>query len=154
MRAMQDLTLPDWRPELSVGNALLDKQHAVLLKLAAALVENVARSGDEAMLTSLGDILLLAERHCAAEEHLLMLNGFEWMEQHSQDHRAGLERLRAMRDLLAHREVTREQACSAVVNWMVFHLEQMDLPARDHLGASGFAGFDDDMPEPGEGGFP
>lgn len=118
---------------MSVGNALLDKHHMLLLQLTRSFVEESARASDEAFQGAFADILDVAQRHCRAEEHALLLNGFEWLEQHRHEHVAGLDRLQALWVEVACAMLPRSRLVDALVDWLVHHHEDMDLPARDWL---------------------
>ncbi|AMO22427.1 hypothetical protein GCM10027034_27830 [Ramlibacter solisilvae] len=138
-----------WHAGLSVGNALLDKQHIVLFELVRSLRDAQDNLDDHAFNRALCDLLTLAQRHCAAEEHLLALNGYEWLEQHREEHLAGLDRIQSICLRRARGDLGRESACTAVAAWLEAHLVEMDLPARAYLGSSpgAAAGAGEDLSE-------
>jgi hemerythrin-like metal-binding protein len=114
----------------------LDKQHIVIVGLIRSLWNTHGAVDGPTFVQALDDIFRLLERHCAAEEHLLALNGYEWLEQHHEEHSAGLDRIRSIRDRWARGEMSRESACAAVAKWFEAHVKQMDLPAKDYLRSS------------------
>lgn len=138
--------IPAWHPRLSVDNALLDKHHILLLELARSLVADAPGLDRESLCLAVEDILQLAERHCAAEEHQLLLNGYEWVDQHREEHAAGLDRLRAVLAEYARGAIPSGDVCSVVVNWLDAHITDMDLPARGYLRHA--ASVDPDFPDP------
>lgn len=125
--------VPVWHPGLSVGNALLDKQHILLMELARSLADDAAGLGAPSLQAGVEDILQLAERHCAAEEHQLALNGYEWVEQHREEHAAGLHRIRSVLAQSGAGAFSNAAVCATVVEWLADHLSDMDLPARGYL---------------------
>jgi hemerythrin-like metal-binding protein len=130
---MAPIKTQTWHAGLLVGNALLDKQHIVLVKLIRSLKNTQGALNDDAFMQALHDIVRLLERHCAAEEHLLALNAYEWLEQHREEHLAGLDRIRSIYDRCARGDISRESACAAVANWFETHLVEIDLPAQGYL---------------------
>lgn len=131
---MQTVLIPAWHANMAVGHALVDKQHISLMELIRSLVRMIGSPDDQAFLSAVADIVSQAERHCATEDQLLLQNGFEWAEQHQQEHEAGLDRLRSLQARLVARSITREAACAGLVDWFEAHLVDMDLPARDYFG--------------------
>lgn len=138
--------IPVWHPGLSVGNALLDKHHILLMALAQSLADDAGRLDAQALCSAVEDILELARRHCAAEEHLLVLNGYEWADQHREEHAAGLHRIRTVLDEAACGAVSHDDVANAVVDWLAAHATDMDLPARDYLRHD--TGVDRNQPDP------
>lgn len=138
--------IPAWHPGLSVDNALLDKHHILLMELARSLVANAPGLDRESLRLAVQDILQLAERHCAAEEHQLLLNGYEWAEQHQEEHAAGLDRIRAVLAEHARGALPADDVCTVVVDWLAAHITDMDLPARGYLRHD--ATVDPDLPDP------
>lgn len=120
-----------WHSSYSVGNALLDCQHIVLMELSCTLHDSAL--SDEATRATTADLLDIAERHCAAEDHLLTCNGYEWTEQHREEHAVGLGRLRALAAEASIGAISRAQLAGAVCRWIYAHLMDMDLPAREYL---------------------
>jgi hemerythrin-like metal-binding protein len=123
--------VPAWAASMSVGHALLDKHHILLLELTRSLVADLPTLDDATLRLAIADLLELAGRHCAAEEQLLTLNGYEWVEQHREEHRAGLDRLRSLASGDAASVCARLPA--ALVDWLVAHLADMDLPAKAYF---------------------
>jgi hemerythrin-like metal-binding protein len=130
------IAIQAWHAGLTVGNALLDKQHIVLFELIRSLCDPRGALDDDAFTQALADIAALSERHFAAEEQLLALNGYEWLEQHLEEHVAGLDRIHSI--LIRHTggHISRESACAAVATWYEAHLLEMDLPAQGYLRSS------------------
>lgn len=123
------ITVPAWDASMSVGHALLDKHHILLLELARSLVNDLPAMDAATLRLAAHDLLELAERHCAAEEQLLTLNGYEWVDQHREEHRAGLDRLRRLAG--GDPAAVRGRLPAALVDWLLAHLTDMDLPAKE-----------------------
>lgn len=128
-----NLSVPGWNAEPSLGNALLDRQHILLIGLARTLVRDLPALDRDAVLLAGQDILTLARQHCAAEEDCLLRNGYEWLEQHREEHAAGLDRLQSHWGEVARGTLPPEHFVAAVIDWLHVHLEDMDLPAREYL---------------------
>lgn len=128
-----DFRLPAWQAGHAVGNALLDRQHMLLISLARSLAQDAPGLDRDAVFSATRDIVSLTERRCAAEEDLLLRNGYEWLEQHRQEHQAGLDRLRALSACAATGALACEAFVAAFVNWLETHMVDMDLPAREYL---------------------
>lgn len=125
------LVVPAWHAGLSVGHPLIDKHHILLLELTRSLVADLGSVDDATLRLAVDDLLQLAQRHCAAEEQLLEVNGYEWLEQHRDEHRAGLDRLRQVAGRHAPPAALREDFPRALLHWVVDHVADMDLPARE-----------------------
>lgn len=131
-QAMADRPDLQWDASLSVGNALLDRQHILLFQLTRSF-SLALQQEEEVFRAAFAGILELAQRHCAAEEQLLLGNGYEWVAQHREEHIAGLDRLQALGAEVACGTLAREQLAAALRHWMVAHLVDMDLPASEWL---------------------
>jgi len=126
------IAVPCWPPALSVRNALLDKQHIELCELLRSLADKCSPDVG-GFVDALQDVIKLAELHCIAEEKELEVNGFPWLEQHREEHWAGLDRLHQMCDLVTRGEMGRREAVIATVGWFDTHLADMDLAAIDFM---------------------
>lgn len=123
--------VPRWHSGLALGNAILDRQHILLYALAGTLHDPAA--GDAVARTTAQDILDIAQRHCAAEEYLLTANGYEWTEQHREEHLVGLDKLRELGSEFALGTISRSFLAAAVTDWLTFHVVEIDLPAGEYL---------------------
>ncbi|MBA2961152.1 MULTISPECIES: bacteriohemerythrin [Ramlibacter] len=137
-----------WNPRYSLGNPLLDRQHILLFELTRSFAADVAQMSHETLAAAYGDILGLAQRHCAAEEQMLLVNGYEWLEQHRQEHVAGLDRLQAVWAAVACGDLSRHRLVLALQGWLVTHLQDMDLPAVEYLATDPRRVRDPDGPDP------
>lgn len=123
----------DLRLPASVDNPVLDRQHLLLIGLARSLAQDAPDLDRDAVLGAGRSIVSLAERHCAAEEDFLLRNGYEWLEQHRQEHLAGLDRLQSLLARAGAGALPCEQFVTALGDWLERHLADMDLPAREYL---------------------
>jgi len=87
----------EWRPEYSVGDAMLDAQHKSLLNLCAkaeALIgQERTQELDEKFSDLLNDIRVYAQVHFATEEDLLRQLKYEDVKGQEDSHKAYIEKM-------------------------------------------------------------
>ncbi|HJW57094.1 MAG TPA: diguanylate cyclase, partial [Burkholderiaceae bacterium] len=81
-----------WNPAFLTGDPVLDEQHKALFEKATLLFEKCAISDRDSAITLLQQILDHADRHYRYEEHILQMNKYPLLGEHSEEHRRLRER--------------------------------------------------------------
>lgn len=131
------MTIPDWTPSLSVGNAQLDAQHLTLLEIGRHLLSLMDKQSlnNEEIRIVLKDFAGLSSEHDAMEESILEENECPSLAEHKLAHeaaRAGLDQLlhAASQNILDKTVLAR-----AIGEWKVHHISECDLPLKMYMKA-------------------
>ncbi len=88
------MTLIEWKPEFSVGNAAVDHEHRELIDLINSVHDGIRKeSGPDRLAEGLGEIYAQIAAHFALEEKLMRDAGYEDLVAHKEDHEALLDQL-------------------------------------------------------------
>lgn len=130
-----------WDDSLAVGVGLIDEQHKQLIKrlddLARAVGEN---QGPTAVASTLSFLSEYTNFHFAAEEALMLAQGYPTLDEHKAKHEEFRSVLRAMdvdfetdgaSDFLA------KQVNTFLITWLANHIRQVDAEVGRFLKAKG-----------------
>lgn len=88
------MSLIEWRPEYSVGNAEVDHEHRELIDLINRVHASLHAGPDtDRVAAGLGEIYAQIAAHFALEEKIMRSAGYEHLGPHKQDHEALLDQL-------------------------------------------------------------
>ncbi len=88
------MSLIEWKPEFSVGNASVDLEHVELIELINDLHEMMKqRETQQRVLDSLGEIYTQISAHFALEEKIMRDARYVDYESHKADHESLLDQL-------------------------------------------------------------
>lgn len=126
-----------WTPDLVTGVEEIDSQHQELFRHVEELLNacNAGRGKREVLRT----MVFLADyvvRHFAAEERLMVQNGFPGFQEHQANHAAFKATLTGMKARLAEDGVGLPlvlEVNELVVDWLVRHIRKMDQELAAHL---------------------
>lgn len=131
---------PQWTPSLSVGNDVLDSHHQRLFLLLAELTRGVAAHSDETWARQIGDQLTAyMDYHFRAEEELLAVADYPFLQFHQGSHQAIAMRMRELLAGLGQRplgEVLAEVQ-DFLADWLSHHIEIEDFEYKPYLTTSG-----------------
>lgn len=125
----------EWTPDLSVGDAAIDRDHQDLFRLVGDL-----QSADPSE-SLLGDAIArledYARHHFAREEAMLQQAGYPALQEHIKGHRLFIEWLDAVKGTY-RRSVESPFEISETVNqflaeWLLHHVREEDMAYRDHI---------------------
>lgn len=86
---MEQESLQRWQPSYSVGHPMLDEQHKKLLSLCAqalSCISDESRTGVAEFHTILNTLVDYIEVHFKTEEALLAACGYQFLDQHREEH--------------------------------------------------------------------
>ena len=124
-----------WDDSFSVGEALLDRQHQLVIGAINELIGGLAGSGEPRTLDQLLDTLSgYARTHFETEEKLLKERGYPDLEAHLRAHRAFRRQVAAfcMESLEGHAAVPLE-ILAYLRSWWVDHILVEDMQYRPFL---------------------
>jgi hemerythrin len=88
------MSLIEWRPEFSVGNAAVDHEHRELIQLINNVHAAIGSGADRDQLASgLGEIYAQIAAHFALEEKMMRDAGYAEFDPHKADHESLLDQL-------------------------------------------------------------
>lgn len=125
-----------WSESMSVGNPVIDKQHAELLELgnAASRLLDEDKDNTEQAHIVLNDIAEALREHHATEERLLAQNICPFLEQHVAEHAAYHERIALIlkRAALDH-DLDKVALLTLIREVTTTHVLGMDALSKDYL---------------------
>ena len=126
------MTLIAWKPEFSVGNAAVDREHRELIDSINALHADAGSGAIRVLIVErLGDIYAEIAAHFALEEKMMRDAGYAEYESHKADHEALLDQLAEIIDAYELRGTyDDEQLSSSLDDWFSVHFRTHD--ARLH----------------------
>jgi hemerythrin-like metal-binding protein len=88
------MTVLEWKPQFSVGNAAVDHEHRELVDLINSIHAGISEGADrEQLVSGLGEIFAQIAAHFALEEKLMRDAGYDGYEPHKNDHESLLDQL-------------------------------------------------------------
>ena len=126
------MTLLNWKPEFSVGNAAIDYEHEMMIQQINALYDQLGGSADSAVIEAvLGEIHADISAHFALEERMMRQANYIEYEDHKEDHEELLDQLHELMDAYFQSPEDREEALKLKLsNWFGHHFSTFD--ARLH----------------------
>ncbi len=127
--------IPQWSPNLSVGNAKLDEQHITLLELGRDLMRLLESDSatQHQIHGALEDIARQSRLHDALEESILQANDCPTLEEHKQVHQTARDQLANLLAEVARNTVDRPVLSGVIAGWMGHHISENDLPVKNYL---------------------
>lgn len=119
---MQNLSR--WERGYSVGNWMLDNQHRNILTLCQQTLDQVARNAPIQSLSE--DLLASTIEHFDAEEKILRLTGYEFFEQHREEHRRCLAALERMLSQSCAGKIAPRNLGNFLPAWCMGHILESD----------------------------
>ncbi len=130
------MTLLNWKPEFSVGNAAIDYEHEMMIQQINALYDRLGTSADSAAIeAALGEIHADISAHFALEERMMKQANYIEYEDHKEDHEELLDQLHELMDAYFQSPEDREEALKLKLsNWFGHHFSTFDARLHRQLG--------------------
>ncbi|BAE49739.1 bacteriohemerythrin [Paramagnetospirillum magneticum] len=122
--------IPEWTPEMSVGNDTLDSDHKAFFDIARLLYDSLADKRDQGLIIA-STLLILEEYvdgHFLREEKALKAVGYTQLSEHHHKHRKFQARVRAISE--TYQSGTKSAADDLpdlVVKWLTHHILNEDM---------------------------
>ena len=130
------MALVAWNEAFSVGNAILDSDHRILINLLNQLHDAVDTGQSRDVVGSVVNVLVeYTEHHFRREEALMSAAGYPHLAEHQQTHAALEERVRHIRDRWAagERTVLDEEMLAFLKKWLTEHILGADKSYRSWI---------------------
>ena len=129
------MTLLEWKPEFSVGNAAVDHEHRELIELINNIQAGVSAGADrEQLVGGLGEIYAQIAAHFALEEKMMRDADYVGYGVHKDDHESLLDQLTEIIDAVELEGRYEEQALTSVLNaWFSEHFRTHDAQLHGRL---------------------
>ena len=129
------MSLIEWKPEFSVGNAAVDHEHSELIALINDLHATIEGSGSQdQVVESLGEIYAQISAHFALEEKIMRDARYSDYEAHKGDHESLLDQLLDILDGVEEDGRYDEQKLSASLeHWFSEHFRTHDAKLHRQL---------------------
>ncbi len=130
------MKVPQWSPELSVGNDLLDQQHAKLLAICAQAAELAEHSNeyDEAKFhVILNELFIYSSEHFKLEEEMLRKANYPKLNEQIAEHDQYKFQLTEFLVNAINGDLNKEGLYKLVFNWWSEHVTSLDMQYKDYL---------------------
>lgn len=126
------MSLIEWKPEYSVGNAAVDHEHSELIALINELHATIEGGGTQDQVAeSLGEIYAQISAHFALEEKIMRDARYPHLESHKADHESLLDQLLDIIDgVEADGSYDKDSLSASLERWFSEHFRTHD--ARLH----------------------
>lgn len=128
--------LPEWNPSYSIGNDLLDRQHARLLDLCRHAEQYMTEQGGEAeeqLHELLHQLATYADVHFATEEEVLRKCGYPNLDEQIEGHMAYREELTRMLFEAMDGRLTNRELFDYATGWWLDHILVSDMECAPYL---------------------
>lgn len=124
-----------WDPRYTIGIGEIDHQHGMLFRLINELSEATAKGHDRALMARVMTRLVAYIRtHFAYEERLFEPSGSPDFAEHQAIHAAFIRRFNQLdSEFRAGQGNVRNEVCAFLGEWIVEHVQGMDVRAAAHL---------------------
>lgn len=129
------MSLIEWKPEFSVGNAAVDHEHSELIEMINDLHATMQQPGSqEPVLDGLSEIYVQISAHFALEEKIMRDAKYADYESHKKDHELLLDQLLDIMDGVEEDGSYEEKRLSASLeHWFSAHFRTHDAKLHRKL---------------------
>lgn len=129
------MSLIEWKPGFSVGNAEVDHEHRELINLINSVHAGIRDGADRDRLAAgLGEIYAQIAAHFALEEKIMRDAGYADFRPHKQDHESLLDQIADIIDSVEIGNALDEQDLSSRLNrWFTEHFRTHDAKLHRQL---------------------
>lgn len=129
------MSLLDWKPEYSVGNAAVDHEHRELIELINDLHADIRDGADQdQVVEGLGEIYAKIAAHFALEEKNMREAGYARYLPHKDDHESLLDQITEIVDSVELAGVYDERALSSTLEqWFSEHFRTHDANLHQRI---------------------
>jgi hemerythrin-like metal-binding protein len=121
------MPLIEWSPTLEIGIPEIDYQHRTLVSMLNALGRGIEQ-GEPA--TVIGEILEALDgyvhTHFASEERLMQRLGYEFIEEHKEEHHRLAETVSRHRAAYSRGECSPQELLEFLIRWLLNHIAGAD----------------------------
>jgi len=130
------MTLLEWRPEFSVGNASIDEEHENMIQQINLLYEELGDPVDvDAVEMVLGEIHADISAHFALEERLMREANYAEYKDHKEDHEDLLDQIHDMMEsFYMDPEEGQDLLKENLTDWFGHHFASYDARLHRQLG--------------------
>lgn len=129
------MSLIEWKPEFSVGNAAVDHEHGEMIALINDLHAMIGRQATrDQVVESLGEIYAQISAHFALEEKIMRDARYPDLGPHKDDHEALLDQLLDIMDgVEADGRYDEGRLSSSLASWFSEHFRTHDAKLHKRL---------------------
>ncbi len=130
------MSLLEWKPEFSIGNASIDHEHEQMIQQINALYDQLSAPVEAANGAAvLGEIHADISAHFALEERLMLKADYVEYEDHKEDHEELLDQIHdLMENFFNDPEAGQELLKSQLSDWFGRHFVSFDARLHKQLG--------------------
>jgi len=129
------MSLIEWKPEYSVGNAVVDHEHRELIALINELHAAIRRqAGQNEVIEGLGEIYAQIAAHFALEEKIMRDAHYPAYGPHKNDHESLLDELSEIIDSVeADGRYNEQRLSTRLEHWFAEHFRTHDAKLHQRL---------------------
>jgi len=123
-----------WDEVLSVENEEIDNDHRILINLFNLLGRSVlSGTSREYVELVLEELIRCTAWHFSHEERLMMLSGYEGLEEHRQEHQELMESVREIQEEILGSGQLEEREFEMLEQWLTGHILAADMKFGEFL---------------------
>lgn len=124
--------LVKWVPEYLIGNKMMDMHHKELFSLVNEYLRN--KNDFDALLGTFNKLISYTKMHFAAEEKILVDNGYPFAEAHTKKHQAFTDKLTVLRRKLnSKNDDAQERIGIYLYKWLANHILKSDMHYKEYF---------------------
>lgn len=130
------MNIPDWNPDYSVGNDILDNQHKKLLALckdAATCMKDDTEAGDKRFHLVLDELFKYSKDHFSAEEDILKSINYPNLNAQLTEHLDYVEKLAEYLYKASSGLLDKAGVSQFVSDWWHSHILESDMQFKSYL---------------------
>lgn len=126
-----------WEETYSVGVQEFDKDHQTLFNWINALIVEIRRGNQGAMVQEILDHMLEdVVLHFEKEEHALEKTNFPDLAQHREEHYILLRSVLKFKNELKYDRLNPEKVVTFLIEWVTAHIKDQDMKYKAYLNAT------------------
>jgi hemerythrin len=123
-----------WDDVLSVENEEIDNDHRILINLFNLLGRSVLSGASRAYVELvLEELIRCTAWHFSHEERLMMLSGYDGLEEHRQEHQELMESVREIQEEILRSGKLEEREFEILEQWLTGHILAADMEFGEYL---------------------
>lgn len=128
----------EWDPSLSLGDAMIDRQHKSWIDLLNQADESCQNELDsEGIMNCLTGMYLYAKDHFFDEESLMERLGYPGRERHKELHKAFVDKTHALTDACLQGDINYQELLDFMTRWLKEHITLEDARIVEYANVKG-----------------
>jgi len=128
----------EWNASLSLGDAMIDRQHKTWIDLLNQADEACQNAQDSSgAMSCLTGMYLYAKEHFFDEEGLMVRLGYPGRERHKELHKAFVDKTHTLTDACLHGAINYQELLDFMTHWLKEHITVEDAKIVEYANVKG-----------------